>query len=581
MQEGKPVAYASKSLTPTETNYAQIEKEMYAAVFGCTKFHQYIYGRKVTVETDHKPLIPISKKPLHAAPPRLQRMLIQLQKYDVELICIPGKQIPVADTLSRNFMPDTYKDLANGIEAHVHTVVSNAPVSDRKIKKIQEATQSDPQFQVLKNTILMGWPESRKDCPPTIIEYWNYRDELSVTNDLILKGEKIVVPNSLRQEILETLHTGHMGIEKCLKRARAAIFWPKLATDVSKYISNCSVCLKYHYSNPKETLEPHPVPSRPWQVVGTDLFEWENKIFIVVVDFYSHFFEVAQLHSSTSSAIIRKLKPIFARFGIQEQVLSDNGPQFSSQEFEECARQYDFNHTTSSPHYPQSNGMAEKYVQIVKRIFKKTKLDCRDPLLGILEYRTTPLEAGYSPAQLLQGRQLRTTLPTLPRQLEPKPINHTEAKLKLERAKQLEKRNYDKGSRPLPPVKVGQNVHIQNNDNSWKPGVVIGEAGPRSFIVSSQGGVYRRNRRHILHKAGKAQLIEQTDLNLLQDVQITSTNQCNTHKEHTTSPTPNITPSAKPTPKKPDKTAPMSAASSQPTIAQPSTTSKPYITHSG
>lgn len=198
MQEGKPVAYASKSLTPTEINYAQIEKEMYAVIFGCKKFHQYIFGRKVVVETDHKPLIPISKKPLHAAPPRLQRMLIQLQKYDVELVYIPGKQIPVADTLSRNFMPDTFQELASGIEAHVHTVLSNAPVSDQKIKKIQEATQSDEQLQELRNTILTGWPESRKECSPTVTEFWNYRDELSVVDHLILKGEKIVIPKLLR-----------------------------------------------------------------------------------------------------------------------------------------------------------------------------------------------------------------------------------------------------------------------------------------------------------------------------------------------------------------------------------------------
>ncbi|XP_033763408.1 uncharacterized protein K02A2.6-like [Pecten maximus] len=256
MQEGKPIAFASKSLTPSEINYAQIEKEMYAIVFGCTKFHQYLYGRKVRVETDHKPLIPISQKSLYAAPPRLQR---------------------------------------------------------------------------------------------------------------------------------------HMGIEKCLKRARCSVFWPKLNADIAELVSQCPVCVKHSYCNAKEPLKPHPIPVYPWQVVATDLFECDNKDYIVVVDYYSCYFEVAHLHSTTSRAVINELKPIFSRFGIPEKVVSDNGPHYSSQEFVEFSRQYDFVHVTSSPRYPQSNGLAEKYAQIAKRILKKAKYDSRDPYLGMLEYRTTPL----------------------------------------------------------------------------------------------------------------------------------------------------------------------------------------------
>ena len=125
MQGGKlPIAFASKSLNPTEVNYAQIEKEMYGIVFGYKRFHQYIYGRKIVVETDHKPLIPIFKKPLYAAPPRLQRMLLQLQRYDLDVTFKPGSQIPVADTLSRNFVQDTFPEFAKGMNAHVHTILS-------------------------------------------------------------------------------------------------------------------------------------------------------------------------------------------------------------------------------------------------------------------------------------------------------------------------------------------------------------------------------------------------------------------------------------------------------------------------
>ncbi len=134
LQDGRPIAYASKSLTPAEINYAQIEKELFAILHGCKRFHQYVYGRSVNVETDHKPLVSIMSKPLFAAPARLQRMLLQLQRYDLDVQYIPGKCIPVADTLSRKFVSDTYPELAEGMDTHVHTVISSLPISDRKLQ---------------------------------------------------------------------------------------------------------------------------------------------------------------------------------------------------------------------------------------------------------------------------------------------------------------------------------------------------------------------------------------------------------------------------------------------------------------
>eukprot|EP00105_Crassostrea_gigas_P044027 XP_019928175.1 PREDICTED: uncharacterized protein K02A2.6-like [Crassostrea gigas] len=499
MQEGKPVAFASKSLTQSEVQYAQIEKEMFAILFGCKRFHQYIYGRKVKVETDHKPLVPIFKKALFAAPPRLQRMLLQLQNYDLEVDYIPGKQIPVADSLSRNFVDDTFPGLSKDMEAQVHSVLANLPISDRKLKEIETESDNDKQFQLLKHTILNGWPECRRDCPPQIIEFWNHRDELSVTNGILLKGTKVLIPRSLRAKILECIHIGHMGIEKSLQRARTSVFWPKISSDITELVSNCNVCLKHRYSNPKQPLQPHPVPDYPWQVVATDLFLWDNKDFLIVTDYYSRHFEVIQLRDTKSKTIIQKLKSIFARLGIPQKVVSDNGPQYSSQEFANFSKEYDFIHATSSPRYPQSNGLAEKSVQIAKRIFEKAELDGRDPYLGILEYRTTPLEVGYSPAELLQGRQLRSILPTLNEQLLPKVIDHEKVKVLLHKNHENQKHNYDKQSKPLAPLEIGDSVRFQQGDKSWKPATVLSKVADRSYVVNApNGGIYRRNRRHLM-----------------------------------------------------------------------------------
>lgn len=180
---------------------------------------------------------------------------------------IQSNQIPVADSLSRNFVDDTFPGLSKDMEAQVHSVLANLPISDRKLKEIETESDNDKQFQLLKHTILNGWPECRRDCPPQIIEFWNHRDELSVTNGILLKGTKVLIPCSLRAKILECIHIGHMRIEKSLQRAHTSVFWPKISSDITELVSNCNVCLKHRYSNPKQPLQPHPVPDYPWQVV--------------------------------------------------------------------------------------------------------------------------------------------------------------------------------------------------------------------------------------------------------------------------------------------------------------------------
>ena len=160
MQEGRPIAFASKSLTETEKGYAQIEKELYAIHFGLKRFHQMTYGRHVTVHSDHKPISAIMRKPLSAAPPRLSRMLLQLQKYSIHVIHKSGKEIPVSDCLSRSFLPDTYANYSAGLDEHVHTVLQQLFVTDKRLEAVQKAILQDRQMQTLQATIVQGWPET-------------------------------------------------------------------------------------------------------------------------------------------------------------------------------------------------------------------------------------------------------------------------------------------------------------------------------------------------------------------------------------------------------------------------------------
>ena len=497
MQDGKPIAYASKTLTPTEVAYAQIEKEMLAILFGCTRFKYYIYGRRTVVESDCKPIEAIMKKPLCSAPPRLQRMLLQLQHYDIEVVHCKGKNIPLGDALSRNYVSETFPGLIEGLDLHVHTVLKSLPVSDVKIKQIQDATRNDSQMQTLKDVIRKGWPANRQDCPKIVLEYWNHRDELSYENGIVFKGQKLVIPSALRTDMIVAVHIGHFGIEKTVGRARDIMFWPLMTKQITDHVLSCSICNRHKDSNTNEPLHPHDVPQRPWQNLSLDLFTWNNQEFMVLVDAYSRYFEIDLLPNTKSVTIIRKLKVHFSRFGICEKLKTDGASYFTSEQFERFLKDWNIRHETSSPTHASSNGLSEVYVKIAKRILQKAKEDDRDPYLPLLEYRNTPLKCGFSPSQLLMGRRLRSILPSTNKQLTPKTVNPNFAKKKMKELQIKSKAHYDKNARKLPPLKIGESVHVQK-DSLWEPAKIISQHNEHSYNVQTPAGaVYCRNRKFL------------------------------------------------------------------------------------
>ncbi|XP_053403234.1 uncharacterized protein K02A2.6-like [Mercenaria mercenaria] len=419
-QNGRPVAFASKTLTETESRYANIEREMNAIVFSCSRFHQYIYGRKVTVHSDNKPLCAIMQKHLCACPPRLQRMRLALSKYDLDVQFVPGKEIPTSDLLSRQPLKLTFEN--NDLDIHVHTVLKGLHISDRRLESLRLDTKNDVNMQLLKQTIIDGWPISRADCKAEIVEFFNHRDELSVADDLIFRGQTIVIPATARKHLIEAVHQGHFGVEKTTLRARELMFWPGMAKQISDYVSQCSVCQKHRYSNAKEPLEQHEIPDRPWQNIAADLFTLDDKDYLITTDYYSRFFEIDLLTNKQSLTVIRKLKVHMARYGICQKLVTDNGPEWSSKLFADFANDWGFTHVTSSPLHPISNGLIEKTVSIAKRLLRKAKESNRDPYLAILEYRNTPLECGFSPNQLLMGRRTKSILPITNAQLQPRTI---------------------------------------------------------------------------------------------------------------------------------------------------------------
>ena len=340
IQEGHPVIYASRSLTNAEQHYAQIEKELLAIVFACERFNQFIYGTQVTVHSDHKPLEAIIAKPLSQAPPRIQRLLIRLQKYHPTVKYVLGKFLFIADTLSRTYLPEEgeQQELNEDIEVMVHSVVTAIPASPEKMAELKEETANDETLQQLKQHMVQGWPDRKHEILQNLAIYWNIRHELSEAEGLIFKDHQLVIPTAMRSNMLNLIHESHLGIEKCKARARAILFWPGMSNDIYEKVSKCATCATYRRRNQKEPMIAHQIPERPWQKLGTDLCECKGKNYLVVVDYYSKFIETALLPNKTAGTVIRHLKSIFARHGIPEELVSDNMP-FNSKEFDEFAKE--------------------------------------------------------------------------------------------------------------------------------------------------------------------------------------------------------------------------------------------------
>ena len=230
-----------------------------------------------------------------------------------------------------------------------------------------------------------------------------------------------------------------------------------MSSQIDDLVSKCTICMQQRNNNPREPLQPHKVPDRPWEKIGAHLFEWNGKDHLIIVDYFSRYPEVAELTSTKAKAVIRKFKSIFSYHRKPAEVFSDNGPQFSAQEYKDFAREYNFRFETSSPKYPQSNGLAERTIQTVKHVLEKAERDKQDPYLVLLDYRSTPID-GLSPAQALMGRRLRDILPISSHQLIPQTISTKKFISTRNERKKIQKHYYDKGTPPLPPLENGERI---------------------------------------------------------------------------------------------------------------------------
>ena len=490
-----PVYFGSKALTDSQKGYVAIELEALAVSWAMEKFHHFLYATKFVLETDQKPLETILAKSLNAATPRLQRILIKTFAYDFTVKYLPGENNQLADCLSRL---GCLQDKIKLPRLKVHLLTTRLSATSDKLQQIRQATQDDDTMALLKYTITHGWPKTVQELPKELQAYWTFREEMTVEDGLILKATRIVIPPGMRESILQQLHDGHLSFTKCYNRAKQTVYWPNLRKELEDLVLNCQLCLKH--SQAKRKPKPTPsfgqeIPTVPWTKLASDIFHFQNDSYLLIVDFTSRFPVVRKLTSMTAKHVASHFSQVFGEYGWPDTLLTDNGPCYASQEFKKLMLDMSVNHITSSPHYPQSNGLAEKYVQIVKNLFIKAHEEGTDYQKALMIYRNTPLDDNLlSPMQLLQGRAARSDLP----------MSHA-AKVKYGlasgRSLPAPVQVQDKNERaPTHDYKLNQDVmYLDHTSKKWFPATIVHLLdAKRSYLIRTPEGVeYRRTQQHL------------------------------------------------------------------------------------
>ena len=496
----RPISYASRTLSPAERNYAQLDKEGAAVIFGFKKFHQNLYKQKLKIFTDHKPLLGLFKADKAVptmASPRIQRWALLLAAYDYELVYKEGQNHGNTDGLGRLPLPDTI--------ARVPTPGETILLTDRLetlqvgAGHIADWTASDPVLQQVLRRVHHGWGDK---CPDKSLKsYYLRKDELSTHNGCILWGNRVVIPARGQQQLLEDLHNTHPGIVRMKSLARCYLWWPRLDDDIEAKVKSCEVCQLHRAALAPAPLHPWEWPEKPWPCIHIDhAGPFMGQLFLIVIDAYSKWMEVYPTSSTSATATIELLRRAFATHGLPDMLVSDNGTGFASKEFGNFMAKNGILHVKAAPRHPSSNGLVERSVRTFKDGMKKlegsegtvhTKLSRL-----LLAYRSTPqTTAGVTPAELLFNCRLRTRLDLIP----------PDVRQRVEAQQSSQKEQHD-NTRTARQFAEGDKVLVKNFSPGpkWKKAHIESRTGPLSYTIKSEDGVVTgRHVNHILKQHDK------------------------------------------------------------------------------
>ena len=509
----------SRFLTAAETRYATIELEMLAIAYAVKKCRRFLAGRQqFDVITDHKPLIPIvnSKGLNEIENPRLQRLRESIIQYNPVLIWRKGRDHTIPDALSRS--PVDVATIEDEIaeqeaEEQIHTVVMSNIYAiyedehqDKLLEEIHKHSSEDPEYQLLMKTILTGFPDNNDELDPIIRPYAKMKDLLCIDDNLIVCGQRLLIPKIMRKDILARLHMSHQGIERTRRRTRQSVYWPGINNDVENAVQSCQECQELLPSLQKEPMLTDEEPTRPFQVTSADYFDHAGKDYLIYTDRLSGWPMVQMFtRGATAVKLLSTLRNFFSATGVPEILRSDNGPQFNAGITKKFLQRWAVRHNTSSPTYAQSNGHAESSVKQVKHlIIKCTKngnMDTDEFALGLLELRNTPKQNGQSPAQMIFGHPIRSNIPVhkLAYQREWQK-NESECQERREKYQRYAETRYNLNAKPLLEFKIGTHVNVQDDRTGrWTNTGTITEIGRnRQYLIRKKNGrSVWRNRRFI------------------------------------------------------------------------------------
>lgn len=493
----RPIAFASRTLNVHEQNYSQIEREGLAVVFGVLHFQKYLLGRHFTIQTDHQPLVKLFGGTTALSPTavsRVHRWAVILQAYDFDIVHRSGKSNGNADGLSR--LP---LDIAGTTAAHEDADVSAVqqeffdvlPVS---AANIAAATQKDTRLQQAIRSTLYGWPDACNDA--AIKPFYQRREELTVQDDCLLWGQRVVIPEPLRPKILDVLHESHVGVVRMKALARSYVWWPLIDDDIERIARECSACAQLK-ADPKDApLHSWQWPERPWQRLHVDhAGPFLSHDFLIVVDAHSGYPFVVPVTNLSSTSTINALYEIFSQFGLPEQIVSDNGGAYVAEDFAQFCKSLGIQHIRSSAYHPATNGRAERFVRTFKTALTTMK-DERGTLTQklhkfLFSYRTTPqTTTGRTPASLIFGRQIRSILSLV----QPSVQKH------VDKEQHRQQTSHDAHAK-LRSFKVGDSVFVRHfvGAKKWRAGVIMAEGtGPLTYDVQVGDEVLRRHIDHLL-----------------------------------------------------------------------------------
>lgn len=414
------IACASRSLSDTEKRYSQIEKEMLAITWAVEHFKIYLFGSEFKILSDHKPLINIINNTNSKTSTRLERLLLRLQGYSFNIEHTPGASNP-SDFLSRH--PEPYRAIHNeeDLDIIVNRITDTSiPIAITRDMVAQE-TNKDECLQKLK-TAIYATSNDTLWKQPELKPYAQIKYELAVTSDgIIIRGNRIVIPKTIQEQVINLAHKGHQGITKTKRLLRDKVWFPNIDSLVEKKVGKCIPCQATTKKSTREPIQSTPLPQYPWQKLSLDfLGPLPNKKYImVIIDDYSRFPIINIIRSTSSEEVNQTLNRVFTLFGIPEEIKSDNGPPFNSEKFSVYWKNRGCHHRKITPLWPEANGTAERFMKTLEKTIRTAIIERRQWETEVEEllqnYRATPHSTTLkSPAStMFANRPFRIGIPEI------------------------------------------------------------------------------------------------------------------------------------------------------------------------